>query len=644
MRVFWLRLVVVLTLVLGTNYVVWRWLESVNWSAWWIAVPLVVAETYSFVDVALFGITMWRAQPRPEPGPAPAGVTVDVFVTTYDEPLPLVLGTARAARDIRYPHRTWVLDDGARPELRAQVEALDVGYLVRGDDWTGRPRHAKAGNLNNALFRTDGELILVLDADQVPDPAILDRTVAYFDDPQVALVQTPQHFTNVTEADPLGSQAPLFYGPIQQGKDGWNAAFFCGSNAVLRRDALMQLGLVGYVRETERTVREALRTSRTVLARARRSATEPRVAEAVDEVARAAADALRALDAREPVADVTYRFQRRVDDVASGVVDDDLAAIRADLEAMGEVPIATDAELGVPVVDEAALAALGARDWSPLGAIASVQTLVRAVDVDRAGEAQPVMPVATLSVTEDMATAMRLHALGWRTVYHHEVLARGLAPEDLGTMITQRLRWAQGTMQVLLKENPLTVRGLRTGQRLMYAATMWSYLSGFAAVVYLAAPIIFLCFGVLPVTAWTVDFFARFIPFQVASQLLFLVAARGLRTWRGQQYSLALFPVWIKATVTAAANVWWGRPLGFAVTPKVRQDGAGSWRLVWPQLTAMALLVVAAVIGVVRWSLGYALWVGTFVNLAWVAYDLVVLSVIVQALRYRGYRDAEEEV
>ena len=62
-----------------------------------------------------------------------------------------------------------------------------------------------------------------------------------------------------------------------------------------------------------------------------------------------------------------------------------------------------------------------------------MQALVRSVDVDRDDEAQPVMPLATISVTEDMATAMRLHGMGWESVYHHEILAIGLAPEDLGT-------------------------------------------------------------------------------------------------------------------------------------------------------------------------------------------------------------------
>jgi cellulose synthase (UDP-forming) len=61
-------------------------------------------------------------------------------------------------------------------------------------------------------------------------------------------------------------------------------------------------------------------------------------------------------------------------------------------------------------------------------------------------------------------------------------------------MLTQRLRWAQGTMQVLLRENPLTQKRLAWGQRLMYFATMWSYLSGFTAVVYLSAPVLYLVF------------------------------------------------------------------------------------------------------------------------------------------------------
>src|SRR4029450_694555 len=117
------------------------------------------------------------------------------------------------------------------------------------------------------------------------------------------------------------------------------------------------------------------------------------------------------------------------------------------------------------------------------------------------------MPLARISVTEDMATAMRLHALGWRSVYHHEILARGLAPEDLRSALQQRLRWAQGTVQVFLRENPLLVRGLTVGQRLMYLGTMGSYFSGFFSLVFLVAPMLYLFFGLLPVRAFSSEFF-----------------------------------------------------------------------------------------------------------------------------------------
>ena len=253
------------------------------------------------------------------------------------------------------------------------------------------------------------------------------------------------------------------------------------------------------------------------------------------------------------------------------------------------------------------------------------------------------MPLATISVTEDMATSMRLHGLGWKSVYHHELLAVGLAPEDLGTMLKQRLRWAQGTMQVLIRENPLVQRGMTLAQRLMYFSTMWSYLSGFATIIYFAAPIVFLCFGVLPVntTAW--EFFLRFLPFMIANQLLFAFAGRGVSTWRGQQYSLALFPVWIEATVTAVANVFFGRPLSFIVTSKVRGTYRPQWKLITPQIIVSVALTIATVIGIIRLVLGVGEPIGTAVNLAWVALDLVVLSVLVPAVRYRGFDNKQEE-
>ena len=119
MRMFWLRLVVVLTAIIGGNYILWRWFFSLNWDAWWIAVPLVLAETYSFIDVCLFGLTMWKARTRPAPPPAETGHTVDVFIATYDEPIDLVMTTARGMT-LKQP-RNWTVSATSRAAPNGQV-------------------------------------------------------------------------------------------------------------------------------------------------------------------------------------------------------------------------------------------------------------------------------------------------------------------------------------------------------------------------------------------------------------------------------------------------------------------------------------------------------------------------------------------
>ncbi len=644
-RLALIRATAVLTAMFGVNYIAWRWMDSIRWAVWWIAVPLVVAETYSLIDSLLFGLTVWRLRPRGQPPPPPEDATVDVFIATYNEPVDLVMHTARAASQITYPHQTWILDDGNRPELRKQAEAEGIGWIARSPDWIGRPRHAKAGNLNNALLATRGEFLLVLDADQVPEPKILDRTLGYFRDESMAIVQTPQVFTNVPESDPLGCQAPLFYGPIQQGKDGWNAAFFCGSNAVLRRDALMRLGISGYVRAVEAGVNRALRAADAVLAKARselgpdQARLEPALRQLASEIAQARLE----LRHGGALAEVTYQFQRRAEVIARQLVEEDVAGLAADLLAIEELTTSARHEPGgLTMLDDTALRKLAQRDWSPLGAVESVRTLLSAIDVDRADEAQALMPLATISVTEDMATSMRLHATGWKTAYHHETLVLGLAPDDLASMLTQRLRWAQGTMQVMFQENPLLAKGLTIPQRLMYWATMWSYLSGFATVVYLAAPVIYLFTGTIPVRAFSGAFFIRLIPFLIVNQLLFFVVGRGMRTWRGQQYSLTLFPVWINAVTSAFSSVYSGRSLAFEVTPKARLGHAGRpWRLVKYQLIAAALLTAGMVSGIIRAAAGYAATTTTIINLLWALFDLLILSVIIPAVRYPGYQPAK---
>jgi cellulose synthase (UDP-forming) len=177
----------------------------------------------------------------------------------------------------------------------------------------------------------------------------------------------------------------------------------------------------------------------------------------------------------------------------------------------------------------------------------------------------------------------------------------------------------------------------------MYTATIWSYLSGFAAVAYLAAPVVYLSAGILPVRALSGAFFIRLLPFLAVNQLMFAIVGRGIKTWRGQQYSLALFPIWIKAVTSAFGNVYLGRSLAFAVTPKARQESRRPpWRLVKYQLAAAALLAAAMAAGLARAATGRAPVLPVAISLVWSAFDLLLLSVIIRAARYRGYQPAKD--
>ncbi len=234
----------VLSLAFGVYWLWWRWTETLNPDALVFSVVLVSAESWGWISAALFLFGAWRI-PRREVQPAPPGRKVDVYITAYDEPLDVLRRTAMGARAIRYPHRTYFLDDGKRDGLKLIAEELGIGYIRRTDN-----KNAKAGNLNHALKVTDGEFILQLDADHFPLPHMVDHILGYFNDPKVAFVQTPQDFyntdsfTHVVDDDrrELWEENRIFYSLLQPGKDSHNASFFCGCGGMLRRSALEDIG------------------------------------------------------------------------------------------------------------------------------------------------------------------------------------------------------------------------------------------------------------------------------------------------------------------------------------------------------------------------------------------------------------------
>lgn len=176
----------------------------------------------------------------------PTGLpAVDVFIATYNEPLEVLERTIVAALALDWPDaRIWVLDDGRRDWLAAWCAERRVGYLTRPDNCG-----AKAGNINAALARTDAPFVLVLDADFAPRANFLRRAMGFFADPRIGIVQVPHRFFN---PDPmqqnlalhrvLPDDQRLFFDVIMPARDAWDAAFCCGSNGVIRRAALDEIG------------------------------------------------------------------------------------------------------------------------------------------------------------------------------------------------------------------------------------------------------------------------------------------------------------------------------------------------------------------------------------------------------------------
>ena len=379
----------------------------------------------------------------------------------------------------------------------------------------GKPHHAKAGNINYALFsgETDGDLLLTLDADHIPKPRFLQRVLPYFFDysmqdgtykaSNIAFVQTPQDFYNIPPGDPFGHQARLFYGPIQQGKDGMGSAFYTGTNAILRREALVSVGLQNFADEY-------------------------------------------------------------------------------------------------------------------------------LVNQNRLEEFELVGGVSSASITEDMNTAMRLHDAGWESVYHHEVLAVGLAPDDLSSTLKQKLRWAQGTIQVLVQENPLTKKGLTVWQQLQYFQTMYSYFSGFFTLIFITCPILYFFTGATPVQTYGWAFAIHFVPAFLLNRMTFMAAAWGIKKselWRAEQFAIALFPLFIKAVW----SVFTGRPAKFQVTSKQRQSGV-YLGLVIPQITIVILTFLGISWSLFRYATGSLDNPGLhLLNSAWAIYNVSLTWALINA-------------
>ncbi len=256
-------LLVLLSAIASTRYLWWRATHTLNWDDMIdlvLGIGLLAAEIYAWLVLILgFIQTIWplRRQPAPLPEDTSQWPSVDVFIPTYNEPLKVVKPTVLAAVGMDWPEdkiNVYLLDDGRRPEFKEFAEAAGVHYITRPDN-----KHAKAGNLNHALAMTSGELIAIFDCDHIPTRSFLQTNVGWFlQDDKLALMQTPHHFyspdpfeRNLQNFRKVPNENELFYGVVQDGNDFWNAAFFCGSCALLKRGPLEEVGGIAMDTVTE---------------------------------------------------------------------------------------------------------------------------------------------------------------------------------------------------------------------------------------------------------------------------------------------------------------------------------------------------------------------------------------------------------
>jgi cellulose synthase (UDP-forming) len=246
--------------VVSARYLCWRLLATVlpedvltPGGAWYLLIY--ACEVAGFANQFLLQLILTSSADRTKEAdryeaelrarPASQLPSVDVFICTFNEGLDVVERTILAALALDYPRfKVWVLDDGDRDWLRDFCQEKGAGYIRRSEH-----RHAKAGNINHALTVTNGDLFVVLDADFAPFHNFLYRTVGFFADPRIGIVQTPQHFFN---PDPIQLNLGLtaawpddqrfFFDVILPSRDAWDCAWCCGSCSVQRRDVIQSVG------------------------------------------------------------------------------------------------------------------------------------------------------------------------------------------------------------------------------------------------------------------------------------------------------------------------------------------------------------------------------------------------------------------
>lgn len=225
-------------------------------------ISLLIVEALGMVEAFVHYANMYSVEsyPRPEV-PDALMPDVDVFIATYSEDTKLLYKTINGCLHMKYPDQDkvhiYLCDDNRRPEMRELAKKMGINYLDRPDN-----KGAKAGNLNHALAHSTSPLVVTLDADMIPKHDFLLKTIPYFVDNDIknkgrkeeeqiklGFVQTPQCFYNpdlfqfnLFSESRIPNEQDYFYKDIQVARTKSNSVIYGGSNTVLRREALNDVG------------------------------------------------------------------------------------------------------------------------------------------------------------------------------------------------------------------------------------------------------------------------------------------------------------------------------------------------------------------------------------------------------------------
>ena len=269
-----------LSLVTTLRYLYYRTSYTLNFDGLLNSIACVLlygAELYAVLTLALAYFQTLRIKERQPVNlgtiPQEEWFNVDIYIPTFNEDVEIVRKTALAAIACDYApgkKTVYILDDGRperykendprresfrkrREQIRQMCEEIGCIHMTRDNN-----NHAKAGNINNAFHKTDGDLVLILDCDHIPSRQFLLDTVGFFSDPKVSFVQTPHWFynpdpfeRNLLTAGRIPAGNELFYKVLQKGNDFWNAAFFCGSAAIIRKSHALEVGGIAVETVTE---------------------------------------------------------------------------------------------------------------------------------------------------------------------------------------------------------------------------------------------------------------------------------------------------------------------------------------------------------------------------------------------------------